>query len=356
MITKTLRVRVRLRALRSSSARIALPVAIAMMAIQAVPQATAADLTKVKVGNPSSLLHLPYYVAIEEGYFARHGLAIDNVTTFQWVPAIVSGDVNFATASPDALVISASKGKPVPTIVTQQQNNTVAISASTRLKLPNLAKGYPENLRDLKGAAIAVPNLGTGNESLLKQAFATIGFQNGRDYSMVALGAGPNMIAALKAGKVDAVTLWPPFNEQIWADKTAVPLVQEGKGEGPESTAKGVGTNIVVNEAYGKANPAVVRSFIAAMVDATAFVRDAKKNMPRLIAIADKYSAGLPDKASMEAGITTVASLAYPGVSCRSWQLVGEGLKAIDAIQTIPSCDVMIDPAAPKGPLGPGGK
>jgi len=332
----------------------AIAIAAALM-MQAPSSVGAADLVTVKVANPTALLHLPYYVAIEQGFFKKQGLEIENITTFNWVPAVLSGDVDFATASPDALVIGASKGKPVPSIVTEQQTNSITLLASTTLKLPNLAKGYPEYLRDLKGASIGVPNLGTGNESFIRQSFTQIGFENGRDYSMVAMGANANILNALRAHKTEAATLIPPFTELAISEKSGVALTSEPKGEGPETNAKGVGTNIVVNPAYAKAHPDVVKKFIAAIVEADAYVRDTDKNMERLAEIVAKYQAGVSIKAIDEQGIRTIASLAYPGVSCKSWQLVAQGLMTIGAVPAIPKCEDMIAlDVAPKGPLGPG--
>jgi len=323
-----------------------------MLAALAVTSGSAQAVT-VRIGGPASLLYLPYYVALDEGFLKKRGVEVDNIENVNSVASLIAGEIDFSTGGSDQNVLSAVRGKPTPAIAMMQQVNSLSISASTSLQLPNLQKGYPENLRDLKGKTVALPNRGTGAESLVRQAFSAIGFEESRDYSLVVVGSGANIIASLKGNKVDAALLWPPYADQVWADKTAVPLVREGFNEGPETRRKGAGIPFSVNIDYLKAHPDTVKLVVDAIVEGDEFVRNYDANKERLIDIAMKYT-GIKDRALLGSAIASVAKLAYPGINCDAWAQVAKGLIAIKTIDKVPACaDVAALSVAPREPLGP---
>ena len=66
--------------------------------------------TKIRVGGITSLLYLPFYVAMEEGYFKKNGIEIELILASNPVPALLSGEIELILTASDTGVVSAFRG------------------------------------------------------------------------------------------------------------------------------------------------------------------------------------------------------------------------------------------------------
>lgn len=321
---------------------------LAVAAVAGLTVTAQAQQKTILVGGTPSLLYLPFYAALDLGFFTKEGLDVQLVNMPNAIPAMLSGDVQFSLSGSDAAVIAAARGKPTPAVVMFQQRSTLSIVAASSVKLPS---NFPDNLKGLKGKTIALNRRGASSENVMKQLFKAAGMEEGRDYSVVIIPTPSSIVLALKSGNIDGAVLWAPFQEQVAVDKIAYTVVRENSAHIPESRSKSGGVSLQANSDFVKSNPEIVKKVINAVVAGTAYVRDYQKNENKLVEIAIKYT-GVPNRQAMVEAVKTAAEFAYPGVDCESWDAGAREMFEAKSIPKIPTCAEMtaLD-LAPKGPI-----
>jgi NitT/TauT family transport system substrate-binding protein len=167
--------------------------------------AFAADTVVVAMGKTSS--NLPYYVAVERGYFTEFGIApeqkiiIDNALV---ITALISDQVEAAMSVLAIDGMNANLRKPGAV-------NWVSINAQNdphRMEQFVIRTGFPaKSVADLKGARIVCAP-GLGNMSMAKAGLAKAGLKEG-DYRLDPMD--PNQhINVLKSGQYDAAYTLEP--------------------------------------------------------------------------------------------------------------------------------------------------
>jgi NitT/TauT family transport system substrate-binding protein len=182
------------------------PLLLAALAAPSLAQAQAPDRVRVAVFNVSSAL--PYYVAVERGFFAAHGIEASAVP-LQAAPlivqAMVAGDVEAASnlVTLEGANINARRANTAVYVALNGQNaqyqmeQFVVRTASTA-----------QSIRDLKGARIlSAP--GPANISAARAVLAANGLQEGRDYTIQEQQMGVH-VGALAAGTFDAAYTLEP--------------------------------------------------------------------------------------------------------------------------------------------------
>jgi len=176
----------------------ALFVAVALLGIGA---AHANDRVRVGKAQGSAWTFLPLDVGIEQGFFAKQNLEIENSDLggdAKVQQALAAGGIDFGLGSGPGMAFAA-KGSPaiaVAAFAGPPRN----ISAITLYDSPI------KTIADLKGKMIAVSTTGSLSDWLAKQMAIQEGWgQTG--IQAVPLGAIPTSIAALKTKQVDAVVL-----------------------------------------------------------------------------------------------------------------------------------------------------
>lgn len=169
-----------------------------------------AQMREVTVGMLPILPTAALYAGIDQGFFADHGIKL-NIQTGQGgaalLPAVVSGQMQFATSNPVSLMQAREKGLDVRVIA----HWTSAMSKGDGDVNAVVAKAGAgiETAKDLAGKKVAVNTLNGMGGLTIREAVR----KNGGDpdkVSFVEMGF-PDMPAALKAGNVDAVWVPEPF-------------------------------------------------------------------------------------------------------------------------------------------------
>jgi NitT/TauT family transport system substrate-binding protein len=162
--------------------------------------ALAADKLKIAVFPSSSAL--PYFVALERGYFKDVGIEPEAVNFNAHpliVQALVSGDVDGAS---NLVTLEGAN-------INQRRPNTLAYIALNGQSSRNIVEqfvvrnGHPaQSLKDLKGAKIlSAP--GPSNLGAAKAVLKAVGLEEGRDYTIQEQAMGVH-IGAIQAGTFDA--------------------------------------------------------------------------------------------------------------------------------------------------------
>jgi NitT/TauT family transport system substrate-binding protein len=264
---------------------------------------------------------LPAWVAKDTGIFERHGLDV-SLTVIQnigLVPPTVGKQFDIAPATPPDLINAAAKGLNVVGVA----GGWVESSAQRSVEIIVRKDSGITGPQDLKGKLVGSVALG----SLIHVSTLYWLKRSGVDPNSIRAVEVPfpNMPDQLKAARLDAVEVIEPF---------LTPLLAAGNVSigAPILTVADPthGTLWIAEGAWARANPAVLKNWIASLTEAAAFI----KNSPEPSrAILGKYTK-LPEPV-----VKTIPIPAYDAVlepkSLEPWIKVltelGQVTKPLDA-------------------------
>jgi NitT/TauT family transport system substrate-binding protein len=150
-----------------------------------------------------------YAVPKALGYFKDEGLDVISQTAKNGVQVgqmLQTGSAQFGTAGTDTLLLSEEQGGNLMAFYHLKQNNGSVVAT--------LETSSIKTFDDMKGKTIGVSSIGYGGHQFLKYELDHRGIKPDQ-YTAVATGAGPAAAAALKDGKVDALSLWDAMFAQM---------------------------------------------------------------------------------------------------------------------------------------------
>lgn len=150
-----------------------------------------------------------YAVPKKLGYFKEEGLDVISQTAKNGVQVgqmLQTGSAQFGTVGADTLLISEEQGGNLKAFYHLKQNNGSVVAA---LESSNI-----KSFEDMKGKTVGVSSVGYGGHMFLKYELDHRGI-TADQYTVVATGAGPAAAAALKDGKVAALSLWDAMFAQM---------------------------------------------------------------------------------------------------------------------------------------------
>lgn len=163
----------------------------------------------VKVGMLPILPTAALHAGIEQGFFAERGLELE-IETGQGgaalIPALVSGQIEFATSNPVSLLQAREQGLQVCAFAHWTSSTTEGEDASAVLALPESGIEGPA---DLEGATVAVNTLQGMGGLTIREAVRQAG-GDPDTINFVELPF-PDMPAALEQGNIDAAWTPEPF-------------------------------------------------------------------------------------------------------------------------------------------------
>jgi NitT/TauT family transport system substrate-binding protein len=183
---------------------------IAAATLLATP--AAADNKKVIVSQAfQSMLYLPLYVAINEGFFTQQGLDLTKETAGApsvALSAVISGSAQFSIHGPEWTAIAASKGAPVDIIANVVNGAAVWIATSPDFKF--------SGIKDIKGQKVVTGLMPTTSTSLFIKLLKENGMDAKTDVEMlqVAIGSEPGPFVAKQA---DIAVMYEPGLDQVVA-------------------------------------------------------------------------------------------------------------------------------------------
>ncbi len=224
----------------------------------AAPDATA-DYTLIQVGVLPVANVAPLYLGMEKGFFGDERLRIRPVVTSGGtaiVAPVVGGELEMGLPDTVSVLQSAARGEPVMIVAQGGLGGTSA--RESWAKLLTLPGDPVRTLADLPGRRVAVNRLGGISEVAVKAAVARAGVDPGRvEFVVVPLD---QMLPALKAGRVDAISATEPLVTQ-GEEAGAVALADLYTGIAPDLTAAAY----ITSRQFDAEHPDVVRRFVRAM-------------------------------------------------------------------------------------------
>lgn len=165
-----------------------------------------------------SMLYLPLYVAIDEGFFTEQGLDLTKETAGAptvALSAVISGSAQFSIHGPEWTAIAASKGAPVDIIANVVNGAAVWIATAPDFKF--------DSIKDVKGQKVVTGLMPTTSTSLFMKLLKENGMDAKSDVEMiqVAIGSEPGPFVAKQA---DIAVMYEPGLDQAVAKGMKVVL------------------------------------------------------------------------------------------------------------------------------------
>ena len=198
---------------------------IIMLVMFSAAYAPAQDLRRIHYGTTASPANLPIWVAKDSGLFAKKGLNVEPVQIRGGAlitMGIMSGQLQFSGAGAESVVAARVEGGDVVLLACPADLEPVYLITRPEIK----------SAAELRGKASAVTRLGSSTHFYLRAALRYVGLDPAKDLTILQLGAGPEMAAALEGGRIAAAALSLryalPFLKRNWpvlVDLTKTDLV-----------------------------------------------------------------------------------------------------------------------------------
>ena len=244
---------------------------------------SAADQVTLPVGFIPSVQFAPFYVGLENGFFADEGidLELDYNMEIDLVALVGAGRMSFGICSGEQVLLGREQGLPLVYIANWYQNYPVGVVA--------LADSGIKGMEDLKGKKVGIPTLSgasyIGFEAMLRKAGMT-------DSDVKLEVIGYTQSEALVMGRIDAAVIYTTNEpEQLKALGYDISLFSVS------DVTTMVGNGLVTNEKMIRENPDLVSRLTSAFVRSIVWTRE---NTDEAFEICKKYVTGLADAEDME--------------------------------------------------------
>lgn len=161
----------------------------------------------IKVGYLPVTGHAKFFVAKEQGLFAKEGLDVELIefqNSADGLNAVVAGKLDVGAFGTTAPIAHLAKGANIKIIGGIMGGDASIIT--TAANAPKVTK-----VGDLKGAKIATVRMASG-DAVLRGALKDAGLNWKSDVQIFELKNPPAVIEAVKSGQVDAGVVWGPHD------------------------------------------------------------------------------------------------------------------------------------------------
>jgi len=230
-----------------------------LLAATALPSRAETELTLATFAGSSNL---PIWLALDKGYFTREGLAVKQEVvqgSSAEVQGLMSGKYQIGTTAVDnAIAIAEGQGDIKP-----EGYDVVGIMGVHSGMNSIVTRPEIKSFQDVRGKAVASDALTSGYGLMLFRILEKNGLTLNKDYTVVAVGSGPNRLKAMEEHKAFAAALSAP--DDLAAKRRGYNILADAAAE----LGAYQGSAYVVRRAWAKEHEAEVTAFIRAVVPAT---------------------------------------------------------------------------------------
>ncbi len=243
---------IRLRSLKAaiSASILALPLAVA----PASPS-SAADLIPFKIGISAPVVTvLPVWLAQSQGFYEKEGLKVDVINMeggSKGIQVLLSGNIQGMHVGVAPIVLANKAGAELRAITSTINTIPFTIFTTPDIKSP----------KDLKGKNIGISSFGAETDIAVTLMLQKFGLSRS-DVTISQLGGSGKRLAALLAGRVDAVPLIEP-TITIAKEKGFNPLMDLEAAKTPW-----IFDSVVVTRTYLREHADILTRFVRAYVRA----------------------------------------------------------------------------------------
>jgi NitT/TauT family transport system substrate-binding protein len=219
--------------------------------------------TRLTIGQGFASSHAaPLWVAVENGYFRKHGIEPDlrlirgGATT---TAALLNGELKLAAVAMSQVVGPVTRGADLVVVASLVDKMPYRLIVGPHVRSPE----------DLEGKKVAVSTPGAAAYVAARLALKHLGLDLKRDrIGLVQIGTDPERLAALLAGSVDAAIMLPSAASRLPMPsyRTLIDL--------HSANIPWLHTCLVTTRGFLRSHPGVVEGALRAVAEATAFVLD----------------------------------------------------------------------------------
>ncbi len=193
--------------------------ALALAALGLVTSPARAENAKATISQAfQSMLYLPLYVGLDEGFFTKEGLDLTKETAgapSTALSAVLSGSAQFSLHGPEWSAIAASKGAPVEIIANVVNGAAVWIATTPDFPFTSI--------QDIKGQTVVTGQMPTTSTSLFLKLLKENGLDGDKDVTMLQVPIGSE-IGPFVAGQGKVAVMYEPGLDQAVAKGMKVVL------------------------------------------------------------------------------------------------------------------------------------
>ncbi|RMF29255.1 MAG: ABC transporter substrate-binding protein [Chloroflexi bacterium] len=241
---------------------------------------------RLPMGYIPNVQFAPIYVAVERGYFAEEGLALEFDYSFETdgVKLVGVGELPFAIASGDQVILARAQGLPVVYITEWYQRFPIAVVALTESGI--------RSPQDLEGRRVGIPE--TFGASFIGWR-ALVEATHLDETKVQLLTIGYTQKESLVEGRVDAAVVYvnnePVLLQQEGYDLQVIPVADYA-----DLPANG----LITNEQTIAQEPDLVRAFVRAFLRG---LQDTLDDPEAAFQISTRYVEGLADNADVQRAV-----------------------------------------------------
>ncbi len=225
------------------------------------------------VGGKTTLYYLPLTIAESRGYFSDEGLEVE-INDFpggsRALQALIGGSADVVSGAFEHTIVMQTLAQKVQAFVLQGTNPGLELGVVT-----NKADRY-QWPKDLKGWTIGVSAPGSSTHMLVNHLLASAGLTPD-DVFVVGVGTGPTAVAAIRSGRIDALSSVEPVMTLLERSGDIRIVVETISDKGTRDVFGGTmpAATLYARKDFIDRNPNTVQALTNAMVRALMWMQTA---------------------------------------------------------------------------------
>jgi len=249
----------------------ALSAALMLAALAPLPARAQVEHPKLTLSIGTFIIsYLPLPVAEAKGFFKRQGLDV-TIQNFgaggaKALQSLIGGSSDVVVGFYDHTVQMQAEGQDVRCVILLNRNPGIALAVRDDLAAIKEPK-------DLAGKKIGITGPGSSTDFLLRYLLARAGVK-GDDVSIIGVGSGASVVAAMERKSIDAVMNYDPAITMLERKQLAHVMID---GRTSEGSAKAFGGSYPASCLYSTGafiakNPVTMQRLVNAFADALAYI------------------------------------------------------------------------------------
>jgi NitT/TauT family transport system substrate-binding protein len=224
-------------------------------------------------------LFLPYYIAVNAGYFEREGITPELVNLSGGplaMSAILSGDADIMGSGIHLNVEAQQRGQDVKAfaaLVTHVPSQLVIQGDIAKKAGITEATPIDQRILLLKGLRIGITGVGSSTDKFLRYMLMAAKLDPDRDVTIVPMGTAPPLLAAFSQKRIDGFFFSSPTAEIGRVQFGGATLVNLGKGEF-EPLKDFLYNCLTARAAWLQKNPETARKIVRAITAAEHLIQE----------------------------------------------------------------------------------
>lgn len=227
----------------------------------------------IAVGGKATLFYLPLTLAERLGYFKDEGLNVE-IPDFgggaKSLQALIGGSADIVAGGFDHTIHMQTMAQKLSAFVSLSTNPAISLGIS---KAKAASYTWP---KDLKGMKVGVTAPGSTTHMMLDHLLASV-YLIPDDVSVIGVGTGPQAVAAMKSGQIDAMVNVEPVMTMLEKQGVMTIVAETTTTKGTKDVFGGpmLSGTLYSKASFIKSHPKTIQAVTNAMVRALKWIKSA---------------------------------------------------------------------------------